>query len=62
MTTDYPPARALRLSEMKTLEESKSFLKQHQPTKRKVRRRGLEITHQGFRMQIREFFIVMTAH
>ena len=59
MTTDYPPARALRLSEMKTLEESKSFLKQHQPTKRKVRRRGLNIAQQGLAKQKKERFKIM---
>ena len=62
MTTDYPPARALRLSEMKTVDVNKSLLKQHQPTKRKVRRRGLQIAQQGLAKQIREFFTVMTAH
>ena len=60
---DYlPPAKANKLSEMKTVDVNKSFFENLVPTKRKVRRRGLEITHQGFRMQIREFYIVMTAH
>ena len=41
---DYrPPAKANKLSEMKTVDVNKSFFENLAPTKRKVRRRGLNI-------------------
>jgi len=60
---DYrPPAKANKLSEMKTVDVNKSFFENLVPTKRKVRRRGLQIAQQGLAKQIREFFTVMTPH
>jgi hypothetical protein len=60
---DYrPPTKANKLSEMKTVDVNKSFFENLVPTKRKVRRRGLQIAQQGLAKLIREFFTFMTPH